>query len=41
MHFRVYKEELPMFTKRKILVIIGIVVALVVIFYTGVFGMAS
>jgi hypothetical protein len=29
-----------MFTKRKILVVIGIVVAIIVSFYTGLFGMA-
>jgi hypothetical protein len=30
-----------MFTKRKILVIIGIAVALIVVFYTGLFGMTA
>lgn len=29
------------FTKRKILVIIGIIVAILITFYTGVFGIAA
>lgn len=29
-----------MFTKRKILVVVGIIVAILITFYTGVFGIA-
>lgn len=38
--YRVYRR-IVMLTKRKILVVIGIIVAILITFYTGVFGISS